>query len=350
MIGCPTSGCVFMSLADRDKAVGAEAARRFVEAGFRIVATAGTADALEAANIPVETRVAKVGEPTGTDAVELISSGKVDLVVNSPRGRGARADGAHIRAAAAVHGVPCLTTAAAGLAAANGIVDSAVPRDARANAAGVPPRHRPRPTHPAARRRSPATQAASGAPSLALRRSHRSMPAAVTTVDLTTSIGSVVLPNPVMTASGTAGHGAELAPYVDLGSLGAVVVKSLSAAAWEGNPALRVHETVAGMINSVGLQGPGVEAWMAHDLPALAATGARIVASIWGRTIAEYEAAARLARRRSRVGRRRRGEPLLPEHRGRPRPVRPLGRGDARRHGGHRARAVALVGPSSART
>jgi carbamoyl-phosphate synthase large subunit len=121
----PASGCLFMSLADRDKAVGIEAARRFVEAGFRVVATAGTADALDAAHIPVDTRVAKVGEPTGTDAVELISSGKVDLVVNSPRGRGARADGAHIRAAAAVHGVPCLTTAAAGLAAANGILDSA---------------------------------------------------------------------------------------------------------------------------------------------------------------------------------------------------------------------------------
>jgi carbamoyl-phosphate synthase large subunit len=121
----PVSGRVFMSLADRDKVVGVEAARRFVEAGFRIVATAGTADALDAARIPVETRVAKVGEPTGTDAVELISSGKVDLVVNSPRGRGARADGAHIRAAAAVHGVPCLTTAAAGLAAANGILDTA---------------------------------------------------------------------------------------------------------------------------------------------------------------------------------------------------------------------------------
>ena len=121
----PSSGCVFMSLADRDKAVGIEAARRFVEAGFRIVATAGTADALDSASIPVDTRVAKVGDDTGTDAVELISSGKVDLVVNSPRGRGARADGAHIRAAAAVHGVPCLTTAAAGLAAANGIVDSA---------------------------------------------------------------------------------------------------------------------------------------------------------------------------------------------------------------------------------
>ncbi len=121
----PEQGCVFMSLADRDKAVGIDAARRFVEAGFTIVATHGTADALDAAGVPVEARVAKVGEATGTDAVELISSGKVDLVVNSPRGRGARADGAHIRAAAAVEGVPCLTTAAAGLAAANGIVDSA---------------------------------------------------------------------------------------------------------------------------------------------------------------------------------------------------------------------------------
>ena len=112
--------------------------------------------------------------------------------------------------------------------------------------------------------------------------------------DLTTRIGSVVLPNPVMTASGTAGHGAELAPYLDLSSLGAIVVKSLSAQPWAGNPAPRVHETAAGMINSVGLQGPGVEAWLAHELPAMLATGARVVASIWGRTVAEYEAAARL--------------------------------------------------------
>lgn len=113
-------------------------------------------------------------------------------------------------------------------------------------------------------------------------------------IDLATTVGSVRLPNPVMTASGTAGHGAELRPYVDLASLGAVVVKSLSAGAWAGNPALRVHETAAGMINSVGLQGPGVEAWLEHDLPALAATGARVVASIWGRSTAEYEAAAAL--------------------------------------------------------
>lgn len=111
-------------------------------------------------------------------------------------------------------------------------------------------------------------------------------------VDLNATIGSVVLPNPVMTASGTAGHGAELAPYVDLGSLGAVVVKSLSAEAWLGNPPLRVHETTAGMLNSVGLQGPGVEAWLADDLPALVATGARVVVSIWGRSPGDYAAAA----------------------------------------------------------
>ena len=112
--------------------------------------------------------------------------------------------------------------------------------------------------------------------------------------DLTARIGSVVLPNPVLTASGTAGHGAELAPYLDLGALGAVVVKSLSAQPWSGNPPLRVTETGIGMLNSVGLQGPGVAAWLEHDLPPLLRTGARVVASIWGRTTAEYEQAAAL--------------------------------------------------------
>lgn len=113
-------------------------------------------------------------------------------------------------------------------------------------------------------------------------------------VDLSVTVGSVRLPNPVMTASGTAGHGAELAAYGDLGALGAVVVKSLHADSWAGNPPLRVHETTAGMINSVGLQGPGVAAWLDHDLPALAATGARVVASIWGRSVDEYRRAADL--------------------------------------------------------
>ena len=113
-------------------------------------------------------------------------------------------------------------------------------------------------------------------------------------VDLTTRIGSVVLPNPVLLASGTAGHGAELAPYLDLASLGAVVVKSLLARPWPGNPAPRVHETAAGMLNSVGLQGPGVAAWLADELPQLLATGARVVASIWGRTFQDYADAAAL--------------------------------------------------------
>ncbi|HEV2758553.1 MAG TPA: dihydroorotate dehydrogenase [Acidimicrobiales bacterium] len=111
-------------------------------------------------------------------------------------------------------------------------------------------------------------------------------------VDLSTSVGTVGFANPVMTASGTAGHGAELARYMDLSSLGAVVVKSLSAEPWGGNPAPRVTEVDAGILNSVGLQNPGVEAWLEDELPALLATGARVVASIWGFTVEGYEKAA----------------------------------------------------------
>ncbi|HEX3088298.1 MAG TPA: dihydroorotate dehydrogenase [Ilumatobacteraceae bacterium] len=114
------------------------------------------------------------------------------------------------------------------------------------------------------------------------------------TVDLATHVGSVVLPNPVMTASGTAGHGAEFQSFFDLSDLGAHVVKSLAAFEWAGNPAPRVHTAGTGMINAVGLQGPGVAAWLAEDVPALAATGARVVASIWGRSVDEYRRAAEL--------------------------------------------------------
>jgi len=111
-------------------------------------------------------------------------------------------------------------------------------------------------------------------------------------VDLRTVIGSVALPNPVMTASGTAGHGAEFQSFFDLADLGAHVVKSLAAFACEGNPAPRLHPAGAGMINAVGLQGPGVEAWLRDDLPSLSATGARIVVSIWGRSVDDYRRAA----------------------------------------------------------
>jgi dihydroorotate dehydrogenase (NAD+) catalytic subunit len=111
-------------------------------------------------------------------------------------------------------------------------------------------------------------------------------------VDLTAKVGSVVFANPVMTASGTAGHGDELGAYVDLAALGAVVVKSLSAQPWQGNPAPRLHPVAAGMMNSVGLQNPGVDAWREHELPALQGRGARVVASIWGFTVEDYKVAA----------------------------------------------------------
>lgn len=108
------------------------------------------------------------------------------------------------------------------------------------------------------------------------------------------AVGTVMLANPVMTAAGTAGHGAELARHLDLSALGAVVVKSLSAEPWAGNPAPRVHPTDGGMLNSVGLQNPGVPAWLAEELPALAATGATVVASLWGHSVEGYGRAASL--------------------------------------------------------
>ena len=113
---------------------------------------------------------------------------------------------------------------------------------------------------------------------------------------MTTHVGTVVLPNPVMTASGTAGHGVELERYFDLSLLGAFVVKSLSAEPWEGNPAPRLLPVTGGMLNSVGLQNPGVDAWVSDDLPALERAGARVVVSVWGRSAAEYaEVGRRLA-------------------------------------------------------
>lgn len=111
-------------------------------------------------------------------------------------------------------------------------------------------------------------------------------------VDTRVRVGSLELPNPVLLASGTAGYGAELAEFLDLASLGAVVTKSLAAYEWAGNPAPRLHPAGVGMINAVGLQGPGVEHWLAHELPELLATGARVVASIWGRGVDDYRRAA----------------------------------------------------------
>ena len=121
----PEGGGVFLSLADRDKPAGVVAARRFAELGFTLIATAGTAAYLEEHGLAVETVVDKVGvdERGRPTAVDLIAAGKVDLVINTPRGSGPRADGRYIRTAAAVHRIPCITTVAAGVAAANGMAD-----------------------------------------------------------------------------------------------------------------------------------------------------------------------------------------------------------------------------------
>jgi dihydroorotate dehydrogenase (NAD+) catalytic subunit len=113
-------------------------------------------------------------------------------------------------------------------------------------------------------------------------------------VDLGVDLGPIHLPNPIIAASGTFGHGAEVANLCDPRGLGAVTVKSVAAFAWSGNPPLRVTEAPGGgMLNSVGLPGPGVDVWIERDLPALEALGARVIASIWGRTADEYAAAAR---------------------------------------------------------
>jgi len=108
------------------------------------------------------------------------------------------------------------------------------------------------------------------------------------------SIGSVHLHQPVLTASGTAGHCVELNHYFSMAEIGATVVKSLFATPWPGNPAPRLHPTPAGMINAVGLQGPGVPKWCETDLPELEKHGVTIVASIWGRTVEEYRQAAEM--------------------------------------------------------
>ncbi|HXW35443.1 MAG TPA: carbamoyl-phosphate synthase large subunit [Acidimicrobiales bacterium] len=124
----PTEGVVFLSLADRDKVGALDIAKSFTELGFRIAATSGTAEFLESYGVRVETIVAKVGESLDdgdlrADAVNLIESGGVQMVVNTPRGRATRSDGLHIRAAALANQVPCITTVAAARAAAAGIAD-----------------------------------------------------------------------------------------------------------------------------------------------------------------------------------------------------------------------------------
>jgi dihydroorotate dehydrogenase (NAD+) catalytic subunit len=115
-------------------------------------------------------------------------------------------------------------------------------------------------------------------------------------VDLRSRLGHVELPNPILTASGCAGAGRELAQFMDVSRIGAFVTKSVMIGPRSGRPTPRMAETPSGMLNAIGLQGPGIDAFLQRDLPWLLSRGARAVVSIAGSTVAEYaELAARLS-------------------------------------------------------
>jgi len=111
-------------------------------------------------------------------------------------------------------------------------------------------------------------------------------------MDLRTAIGGLILKNPVMTASGTFGYGLEFHDLVDLSRLGAIVVKGLSIEPSIGNPPPRIWETPCGMLNAIGLENIGVEAFIAQKLPRLLPFGTPIIANIYGKEVAEYAALA----------------------------------------------------------
>ena len=107
-------------------------------------------------------------------------------------------------------------------------------------------------------------------------------------INMEVNIGGLKLKNPVMTASGTYGFGKEYSEYYDLSKLGAVVVKGLTLKPREGNKAPRIAETPAGILNSVGLQNPGIEAFLQQELPFLRQYNAAVIANIAGNTVEEY--------------------------------------------------------------
>jgi len=115
-------------------------------------------------------------------------------------------------------------------------------------------------------------------------------------VDMRAKLGQVELPNPVLTAAGCAGAGREIAQFTDVARLGAITTKSIMVEPRTGNPAPRLAETPSGLLSSVGLQGPGIDAFLRRDLPWLLSRGARVVVSIAGQTVREYtELATRLS-------------------------------------------------------
>ena len=120
-------------------------------------------------------------------------------------------------------------------------------------------------------------------------------PSSAAPVDLSVSLGRLRLSNPVGLASGTCGYGMELAEFLDLSDLGAVYTKGLSLAPRAGNPPRRIGEVPSGMINRIGLQNVGLDAFLRDKLPALKRTGVTVIPNLAGSTLDEYaEMAARL--------------------------------------------------------
>ena len=107
-------------------------------------------------------------------------------------------------------------------------------------------------------------------------------------MNMSVNIAGVTLKNPIMTASGTFGSGRDFEPYIDLSRLGAVVVKGIAKDEWLGNPTPRVAETYGGMLNAIGLQNPGVEYFIKHDIPFLRQYDTKIIVNIVGKTVEEY--------------------------------------------------------------
>ena len=121
--GLPTAGTDFLSVRDADKPASVPVAAALAGLGFRLLATGGTADTLAAAGLQVE-RVAKVGESSSPTILDLVKRGRCDLVINTPQGSGARADGYLIREAALGARVPCITTISGAAAAVHAIANA----------------------------------------------------------------------------------------------------------------------------------------------------------------------------------------------------------------------------------
>jgi dihydroorotate dehydrogenase (NAD+) catalytic subunit len=111
--------------------------------------------------------------------------------------------------------------------------------------------------------------------------------------DLSVEIAGIKLRNPIMTASGTFGYGSEFAPYMDLESIGAIITKGLSLSPRAGNPTPRIVETPGGMLNAIGLQNVGIDAFISEKLPFLRTVATPVIVNIYGNTPEEYGELAR---------------------------------------------------------